>query len=49
MEQQQTTRQQKIARQIQRDMAEILQREGASIAQGAMITVTTVRVSPDFG
>ena len=30
-------------------MAEILQREGAAIAQGAMITVTTVRVSPDFG
>lgn len=49
MEQQQTTRQQKISRQIQRDMAEILQREGAAIAQGTMITVTTVRVSPDFG
>lgn len=49
MEQQTTTRQQKIARQIQRDMAEILQRDGAAIAGGAMITVTTVRVSPDFG
>ncbi len=49
MEQQMTTRQQKIARQIQRDIAEILQRDGAAIANGAMITVTTVRVSPDFG
>ena len=49
MEQVQTTRQQKIARQIQRDIAEILQRDGAAIAAGSMITVTTVRVSPDFG
>ena len=49
MEQIQTTRQQKIARQIQRDIAEILQRDGAAIAAGSMITVTTVRVSPDFG
>ena len=49
MEQIQTTRQQKIARQIQRDIAEILQRDGATIAAGSMITVTTVRVSPDFG
>ena len=49
MEQVQTTRQQKIARQIQRDIAEILQRDGAAIANGSMITVTTVRVSPDFG
>lgn len=49
MEQIQTTRQQKIARQIQRDIAEILQRDGAPIAKGSMITVTTVRVSPDFG
>ena len=49
MEQLQTTRQQKISRQIQRDIAEILQRDGAAIAAGSMITVTPVRVSPDFG
>ena len=49
MEQVQTTRQQKIARQIQRDIAESLQRDGAAISNGSMITVTTVRVSPDFG
>ena len=48
MEAVQTTRQQKISRQIQRDIAEILQKEGQGIAQGAMVTVTTVRVSPDF-
>ena len=36
-------RQQKIARQIQRDMADIFSKEAASFLQGAM------RVSPDFG
>lgn len=49
MEQIQTTRQQKISRQIQRDIAEILQRDGAPIVKGSMVTVTTVRVSPDLG
>ena len=44
-----TTRQQKIAKQIQKDMAEIFQKEGAHIVQGSLVTVTTVRVSPDFG
>ena len=48
MEAVQTTRQQKIARQIQRDIAEILQKECRGIGAGTMITVTTVRVSPDF-
>lgn len=48
METTQTTRQQKIARQIQRDIAEILQKEAPSIVRGAMVTVTTVRVSPDL-
>lgn len=48
MEATQTTRQQKIARQIQRDIAEILQKECPAAACGAMVTVTTVRVSPDF-
>ena len=48
MELQQTTRQQKISRQIQRDIAEILQKEGQAIVSGSLVTVTTVRVSPDF-
>ena len=38
-----TTRQQKIAKQIQKDAADIFQKEGAQI-----VTVTAVRVSPDF-
>lgn len=44
-----TTRQQKIAKQIQKDVAEIFQKEGAPIVRGSLVTVTAVRVSPDFG
>lgn len=43
-----TTRQQKIARQIQKDIADIFQKEGAHIVRGSLVTVTAVRVSPDF-
>lgn len=43
-----STRQQKIARQIQRDIAEILQKELADVCRGSLVTVTTVRVSPDL-
>ena len=43
-----TTRQQKIARQIQKDVDEIFQKEGAPIVRGSLVTVTAVRVSPDF-
>ena len=43
-----TTRQQKIAKQIQKDAADIFQKEGAPIVRGALVTVTAVRVSPDF-
>ncbi len=44
-----STRQQKISKQLQRDMAEILQRDCAEIFKGLLLTVTSVRVSPDFG
>ncbi len=44
-----TTREQKVARQLQRDLAEILQRDCAELFRGLLITVTAVRVSPDFG
>ena len=44
-----TTRQQKIAKQIQKDVAEIFQKEGAGIVRGSLVTVTAVRMSPDFG
>ena len=43
------TRQQKIAKQIQKDVADIFQKEGAAIVRGLLVTVTAVRVSPDFG
>lgn len=42
-------RQQKIAQLIQSDMAEIFQREGKPCTLGTLLTVTAVRVSPDFG
>lgn len=44
-----STRQQKIARLIQRDIAEILQKDMADITRGTLVTVTAARVSPDLG
>ena len=43
------TRQEKIAKQIQRDIAEIFQRDVAESLRGVLTTVTAVRVSPDLG
>ena len=43
-----TTRQQKIARQIQKDISDILLKEAASLVKGVMVSVTAVRVSPDL-
>jgi ribosome-binding factor A len=43
-----TTRQNKISRLIQKDMAEILQKEGRTFFSGVLISVTNVRVSPDL-
>ena len=43
-----TTRQPKIARQIQRDIADIFQKEGRDLLLGTLVTDTEVRVSPDF-
>lgn len=43
-----STRQKKIARLIQKELAEILRRRTGELAPGKMITVTTVRVSPDI-
>ncbi len=45
---QESTRQQKIARQIQRDIADIFLTECRELFKGLLITVTSVRVSPDF-
>ncbi len=43
-----STRLQKIARLFQRDIAEIIQKELADTVRGSLVTVTTVRVSPDL-
>jgi ribosome-binding factor A len=42
-------RQQKFARLIQRDLGEIFQRDTKHLFDGAFITVTGVRISPDLG
>jgi ribosome-binding factor A len=41
-------RQQKFARQIQKDLGEIFQRETRELFEGAFITVTEVKVTPDL-
>ncbi|HOP03127.1 MAG TPA: 30S ribosome-binding factor RbfA [Tenuifilaceae bacterium] len=43
-----STRQIKVGRQIQKDLGEIFQRQSAGMFHGSMITVTKVRMSPDF-
>ena len=41
-------RQQKFAGVIQKDLAEIFQREGMNFLPNIMVTITKVRVSPDL-
>ena len=43
-----STRQQKVARQIQKDISELFLRECADIVKGVIVSVTAVRVSPDL-
>ena len=43
-----TTRQQKVARQIQKDLAEIIRGRGMSAYDGAMLTVSGVKITPDL-
>lgn len=49
MEREETTRQQKVGRQIQKDLSDIFLKEARSLVQGTMVTVSKVRVSPDLG
>jgi len=42
-------RQQKFARLIQKDLGEIFQKESKNLFEGAFITVTEVKVTPDLG
>jgi ribosome-binding factor A len=44
----QSTRQQKVSRQLQRDLSEIFREKGTALFHGAMISVTGVRISPDL-
>lgn len=44
----QSTRQLKVSRQLQRDLSEIFREKGTQSFSGAMITVTSVRISPDL-
>ena len=48
MEKQATTRQLKVAREIQKDLAEIIRGKGMAFFGGAMVTVSEVRISPDL-
>ena len=43
-----STRQLKVGREIQKDMAEIIRSKGMAAFGGAMVTVSEVRVSPDL-
>ncbi|MCQ2158506.1 MAG: 30S ribosome-binding factor RbfA [Bacteroidales bacterium] len=43
-----STRQQKIGRELQRDIAEIIRSKGMALFGGAMVTVSEVRISPDL-
>lgn len=44
----QSTRQQKVSRELQRDLAELLRSKGMAYFGGAMVTVSEVRISPDL-
>ncbi len=44
-----STRQKKVARLVQKEMAELFQKESRNLFDGAFITVTTARISPDLG
>jgi ribosome-binding factor A len=44
-----STRQKKVSRLLQKELAEILRLKTTELARGKMLTVTTVRVSPDLG
>lgn len=43
-----STRQLKVARELQKDIAEIIRSKGMAAFGGAMVSVTEVRISPDL-
>ena len=44
-----TQRQSRVSRLIQKELAEIFQRQGHNLFSGGMISVTVVRMTPDLG
>ena len=48
MEHTESTRQLKVAKELQKDMAEIIRSKGMAVFEGAMVTVSGVRISPDL-
>jgi len=44
-----TKRQQKVGRQIQKDLGEIFQKDAQHLTVGSFITITSVHVTPDLG
>lgn len=48
MESTESTRQKKVARLVQKEIAEIFLRKGNEYARGKLISITKVRVSPDL-
>jgi ribosome-binding factor A len=44
-----STRQTRIAKQIQKDLSESIRSHNNSLAPGKMLTVTKVRITPDLG
>jgi ribosome-binding factor A len=44
-----STRQQKVARLLQRDLAEIMRLKSRIFGSGVMVSVTVVRMTPDLG
>jgi len=43
-----STRQKKVARLIQKEVADLFLRKGSELAPGKMVSVTKVRISPDL-
>ena len=43
-----STRQKKVSRLIQKELAEILLKKGPELAHGKLVSITKVRVSPDL-
>jgi ribosome-binding factor A len=44
-----TTRQEKVAKQIQKDIADIIQQHSVARSRKVMLTVTNTRITPDLG